>query len=70
MCGYSFLQNEAHDALKRKIVGNVEAGLEVVEVDGKGRGVVTSCRFSKSEFLCEYAGELISEREGKKREQE
>lgn len=40
-----------------------------MDVEEKGRGVVTCQQFSKGDFLCEYAGERITEKEAKKREE-
>ncbi len=40
----------------------------VVNIEGKGRGVVSTRNFKKKEFLCEYTGECISEEEAKGRE--
>lgn len=37
-------------------------------IEGKGRGVVTNKPFRKGDFLCEYAGELISRKEAVQRE--
>ncbi len=37
----------------------------VVEIEGKGRGVVSTRNFKKKEFLCEYTGECISEAKGR-----
>ena len=39
-------------------------------MEGKGRGVIAARPFSSGDFLCEYAGETIGEREAKKREKE
>ena len=44
--------------------------LKVVEVEGKGRGVVSTRPFSRGELVCEYSGELISHEEAKRREEE
>ncbi len=70
VCVCLLFQNKAQEELERKIVTETEAGLRVVDVVDKGRGVVTVCPFSKGEFLCEYSGELITEKEAKEREQE
>lgn len=42
----------------------------MIEVEGKGRGVVSTRPFRKGEVVCEYSGELISYEEAKKREEE
>ena len=54
----------------KKLLGGVEEGLEVVEVEGKGRGVIPTRPFVEGEFVCEYAGELIPEEEAVLREEE
>lgn len=41
-----------------------------MEVEGKGRGVVSTRQFSRGELVCEYSGELISLEEAKRREEE
>lgn len=35
---------------------------------GKGRGVFTTQPFKKGEYICEYAGELLSSKEANLRE--
>ena len=39
-------------------------------MEGKGRGVVSTRRFSRGELVCEYSGELISLEEAREREAE
>ena len=34
--------------------------IQVVEIEGKGRGVVTKRGFQKDELLCEYSGKLLN----------
>ena len=41
--------------------------LEVVEIEGKGRGVIARGNFTKGEPVVEYKGQLITDKEGKKR---
>ena len=41
-----------------------------MEVEGKGRGVVSTRPFRRGELVCEYSGELISHEEAKRREEE
>ncbi len=43
-------------------------GLSVKMFPNKGRGVIAEKAFVKGEFLCEYAGELLTFKEWKKRE--
>lgn len=51
------------------IAGWVEDGLEAINVGGgKGRGVVTTRPFDKGEFVCEYAGDLVTMEEASERE--
>ena len=42
--------------------------VQVVAVDGKGRGVVTTRTFEKDDFVVEYAGDLVSIVTAKQRE--
>lgn len=44
--------------------------LKVVEIEGKGRSVVTDRPFSKGEFVCHYVGELIDDKEARRRNAE
>ncbi|XP_075215284.1 SET domain containing 8 [Lycorma delicatula] len=55
--------------LEEAVLSKCEDGLEVRIFEGKGRGVVATRVFCKGEFVVEYAGELISLDEAKKREQ-
>ncbi|XP_077273538.1 SET domain containing 8 isoform X2 [Temnothorax americanus] len=55
--------------LERKVLCQVEDGLEVRNFPGKGRGVVTTREFAKGEFVVEYIGELINQGEAKEREE-
>ena len=41
--------------------GGPLAGLPVVSVQGKGRGLVTTSPLIAGQFVCEYAGEVIGE---------
>ena len=38
--------------------------LSVVDVPGKGRGLVTETQLETGVFVCEYAGEVIGESRG------
>ena len=40
----------------------------MIEVEGKGRGVMSTMPFKHGELICEYSGELISHEEAKRRE--
>ncbi len=43
-------------------------GLQVVETEGKGRGIVTTRNISKGSPIVEYAGEVLNADQGKERE--
>ena len=43
--------------------------LQVSDIPGKGKGVVTTRKYSKGEFICEYVGELLPYQEAKEREE-
>lgn len=49
-------------------VPDSERGLEVVEIPGKGRGIVSAREFKKGELIVEYAGELIDRYQANERE--
>ena len=38
---------------------NCEEGLEVREIEGKGRGVCSTKHFARGSFIVEYKGDLI-----------
>ncbi len=42
----------------------------MVEVEDKGRGVVTTRPFSQGELICEYSGVLLEEKEAENKEEE
>ena len=50
------------------ILSKTEIGLKVVQIEGKGRGVISTQPFSKGSYLCEYSGELIRKKEALERE--
>ena len=54
----SRLQAEEEE-LCRRLRSNVDSGLSVTQIPGKGRGVVTSKFFPKNSFVVEYAGKLV-----------
>lgn len=64
----SVLQSEKQKALEEALLSGKEEGLEVQEVEGKGRGVFAKRNFARGQFVCEYAGELISYEAAKERE--
>lgn len=64
------LQSEKQEEIAHKLRTKNEDGLKVVEVEGKGRGVVSTRPFKKGELVCEYSGKLITYEEAKKKEEE
>lgn len=64
----SVIQSEKQKALEEAVLSGKEQDLEVQEVEGKGRGVFAKQEFSRGQFVCEYAGELISYEVAKERE--
>ncbi|XP_066509621.1 N-lysine methyltransferase KMT5A-A-like isoform X2 [Hoplias malabaricus] len=50
------------------ITNNVEEGLKVKHIEGKGRGVFAEREFHKGQFIVEYHGDLIQLADAKKRE--
>ena len=63
-------KNKNHKTLKTAIASKNEDGILSVVVEGKGRGVVTTRKYKKGEFIIEYCGELIDSKEAQKRELE
>jgi len=55
-------------AIEEAVRTKRENGLEVRLMEAKGRGVFATRAFAKGDFIVEYAGDLISLREAKKRE--
>lgn len=64
------VQWERDRDLERAIYEQRESGLTIVEFEGKGRGIVTTRKFARGEFVVEYIGDLIDMAEAKLREQE
>lgn len=44
--------------------------MKIVDVEGKGRGIISTMPFRQGELICEYSGDLITEKEAEKREEE
>jgi hypothetical protein len=42
--------------------------LQVVQIDGKGRGVVATRPFSRGDFVVEYAGRLLDDKKARNKE--
>lgn len=66
----SLSQDEDQEKKAEKLRKKNEEGLTVVEVEGKGRGVVPTRLFQQGELICEYSGERITEKEARLREEE
>lgn len=64
------VQWERDRDLERAIHEQRESGLKIVTFEGKGRGIVTTRKFARGEFVVEYIGDLIDMAEAKLREQE
>ncbi|GAB6030354.1 SET domain containing (Lysine methyltransferase) 8 [Chamberlinius hualienensis] len=64
----SLILKEQQEELRDKILFGRDEGLAVVEVEGKGRGVVATKDFKKGEFVVEYWGELIEQGLAKQRD--
>lgn len=64
------VQWERDRDLERAIREQRESGLKIVNFEGKGRGIVTTRKFARGEFVVEYIGDLIDMAEAKLREQE
>jgi len=62
--------DERKMALQKQILSGFEDGLEIRVLEEKGRGVFSSKKFNKGDFVCEYAGELIDVQEARMREAE
>lgn len=57
------------DNVQNNIRQRYEASLQVISSE-KGRGVATTSKLEKGEYVCEYLGELITLGEVKRREQQ
>lgn len=62
-------QSEEFDKISEKLLSKNENGLKVVDMEGKGRGVMSTLRFTRGELVCEYSGELITFNEARIREE-
>ncbi|XP_008471055.2 N-lysine methyltransferase KMT5A, partial [Diaphorina citri] len=59
---------EKQKSLEEAVLNHQEQGLEVHMFEGKGRGIVTTRKFYRGEFVVEYAGQLITMEVAKERE--
>ena len=66
----STLSSKTEDMVRQRIVRELDVGVKVREIEGKGRGVISRRTFQKGEYICDYAGELIDAREAHGREVE
>jgi histone-lysine N-methyltransferase SETD8 len=57
-----------YEQIEDKIRNESESGLEVRLTKNKGRSVFATHAFARNDFVCEYAGEMISYLEAKERE--
>jgi [histone H4]-lysine20 N-methyltransferase SETD8 len=64
----SDLEKEKRMQIEQAIKCMHEEGLEVRNIPNKGRGIFAAKYFAKGEFVCEYAGEMISYALAKERE--
>lgn len=64
----SAIEGEKQKELEEALLSGKEDSLEVKEVEGKGRGVFSQRKFTRGQFVCEYAGELIDYHTAKERE--
>lgn len=62
------LKKQQKAALEEAILSGSEDGLEVMDIDAKGRGVVATKSFDRGDFVVEYAGDLINLDEAKRRD--
>ncbi|XP_029572869.1 N-lysine methyltransferase KMT5A [Salmo trutta] len=62
------LKNEEHRQLDDLIKHGVEEGLQVKNIEGKGRGVFAVRCFKKGQFVIEYHGDLLHLTDAKKKE--
>ncbi|CAL9682354.1 unnamed protein product [Knipowitschia caucasica] len=64
------LQCEQNKIIDELVVKGIEEGMEVREIDGKGRAVFSTQNFQKGEYVVEYHGDLLQITDAKKREAE
>ena len=65
----SDLEKERREHIENTIKTMIEEGMEIRNIENKGRGVFSTRCFQRGEFVCEYAGEIISYKVAKKREE-
>ncbi|KAH9525536.1 N-lysine methyltransferase kmt5a [Bulinus truncatus] len=55
--------------LEQQILNHCQDGLQMTDIEDKGRGVVATKKFCKGDFVVEYAGELIDMETARVREE-
>ncbi|OWF53893.1 N-lysine methyltransferase KMT5A-B-like [Mizuhopecten yessoensis] len=64
----SEIEKEVWTDIEDKILNKKEDGLKIVEMENKGRGIVSTKAFQRGEFVVEYAGDLIALSDAKEKE--
>ena len=64
------LRREEEKRKQRKLDRREEKRLKVVEIPGKGRGVIAKRNISKGNYICEYIGDLMTGEIGRMMEKE
>ncbi|MCI4392530.1 hypothetical protein PGIGA_G00146920 [Pangasianodon gigas] len=62
------LKSEEQSHIDDLILNNVEDGLKVKYIEGKGRGVFADREFNKGQFIVEYHGDLLPIADAKRKE--
>ncbi|XP_055367656.1 lysine methyltransferase 5Ab isoform X2 [Betta splendens] len=62
------LKIEEHKHIDDLIKNGIEEGMEILQIEGKGRGIFATRDFKKGEFVMEYHGDLLELAEAKRRE--
>nr|XP_020458190.1 N-lysine methyltransferase KMT5A isoform X2 [Monopterus albus] len=62
------LKDEEHKHIDDLITNGTEEGMQIKNIEGKGRGVFAVKGFKKGEFVVEYHGDLLELAEAKTRE--
>jgi SET domain-containing protein len=65
----SDIEKEKRQAIEQSIKTMTEEGLEIRHIENKGRGIFATKKFYRGDFVCEYAGEMISYQAAKNREE-
>lgn len=65
----SDIEKERREYVERSIKEQSEEGLVIKHMENKGRGIFATRDFERGQFVCEYAGEMITYKQAKKREE-